>query len=101
MRLATRLYEMSNYSCGLQILNYRVVPMIIRIVFDSPERYNTRESVITDYSYGMWSVDCLRYVTQWVGILIIYTRVCMLYVHWCVNTYNKVHSVALGLDLVS
>lgn len=66
-----------------------------------PWEIQTRESVITGYSYGMWLVDGLRYVTQWVDILITYTHVCMLYVHLYVKTYSKVHSVALGLDLVS
>lgn len=105
MRLAARLHELSNHSCGLQILNYRVVSIIVKFVFDSPERYTPGNLWLLDYSYGMWLVDCLKYMTQWVSILVTYTHthtcVCMMYVCLCVNTYNEVNSVALGLDLVS
>lgn len=66
-----------------------------------PWKMHTRESMITVCSYGMWLVDCLRYVIQWIGIVISHAHICVYDVCMlCVNTYDKVDSVVIGLDLV-
>ena len=74
MRQPAWLYKQLNHSCGLQIPNGRVVPVIGKFVFDSLEKSHLGIYDYFFFSYGMELVDSLRYKSQSVGILIILTH---------------------------
>ena len=53
MRQPAWLYKQSSHSCGLQIPNGRVVPVIVKFVFDSLEKSHL--GIYDDFFFLLWN----------------------------------------------